>query len=269
MTIVKLQKKFDMEACLKAEKYIQDLDTSYEELKQFFELKDRIGFITLKKMVDFYSNWVSYQFCEEIESKEDRDDELENNEFQIMLDHFYLSLITKRTLLFPEFEVRYESNKNLCETVRKQIWEHNKHCELFFINIYKEIIKAIDIIAGGQKREPTLVLYATRWIFRMITVIDTYRKNFRYCGGCEFDTGKRCEFWGRVMSEILGYTGRKYENGLRVFKDIKTLGKEITEYYKRLIIPCKISDGVNELASKRKEMGIEKSLTNNRGGDCC
>ncbi|MBD3230082.1 MAG: hypothetical protein GF329_18025 [Candidatus Lokiarchaeota archaeon] len=273
MTIVKLQKKFDIEVCLKAEKFIQNFETSYEELKQIFDLKDKIGFIVLKKMVDFYSNWVSYQFCEEIESKEDCDDELENYEFQIMLDHFSLSLITDRTLLFPEFEVRYESNTYLCEMARKQVWEHNTHCEVFFLNTYKEIIKGIDIIAGGQECEPTLVLYATRWIFKMIKIIDTYRKNFRYCARCEFDSGKKCEFWGRVMSNILGYTSRRYENGLRIFKDLKSLGNEITRYFKRLLIHCKILDGVSKLTSKRKEVAIEKSLTNNRcknrGGDCC
>ena len=249
MVVVKLRKRIkpNIKLCLTAEKLIKNTVQSYKALNKSFKINDEINWDNIQKIERMLFIETYDKIFEGKYEHQSYDNELINLSQEEMINHFYLSLITDRTLSHSEFNMKFESHHLMYEWMRDKVWWHNIHCEAFFINTYREILKGIDIITGHE-RDPSMILYIVRWIFRMVKIIEEFRHNFQYCSSCEYNTNNECKHWKKIIFEI---------NNLPNKINFKSLASRIIEYFKQLKLSCKISNGIEQLKTIKEDLRFD------------
>ena len=222
--------RLDINSCLEAEYILKE----YSD-KVYRDRPEIINKILLFKTVE---ELFRESIIAEIQTKKFSPFCLDQVKSQANLNHhMYLGLLTRRTLSRTEFDELFDNHPNLDDSRKEELWEHNTHCAVFFVNIYQEIIETIDFLKN-KADESINISKIIRWIFKMLEIIKQVKHNIHFCQECGNYNDEGCNFWREVVLGIEEIT-EKF--------DPDTTSVKILKFFKALSIPCEIPSNIEEL----------------------
>ena len=146
-----------------------------------------------------------------------------------MVAHFDLRQISEVTLtkgeltsLYPTiFEEHFITDEGL-------LWDHNRHCSLFFMRTFRNLLETVELIADRNVCEEDWDDLSRRFL-KILVRFEKVRGFFPFCSECTYNKGESCDLWRSLLFRAFKlYFPEAGDDRSKNLEAIESLKKECT-----------------------------------------